>query len=167
MQRSFNAPLSYPSTAFAHCGNFHLLRAPLAGCYISLRFAIDINCLFNCLTCRPPITAECGNFCALPVVREDFRSVEKYLLLLPSLAGSRPNWPNSDLVLLPFFSHTHHWNKRNIFYSIDFEKLFIPLLFQALHTKVSPVGKGEVEDVSSCCCQDAPLNNLPTRTTKR
>lgn len=127
--------LLHPTTAFAHCGKFHLLRAPLAGCYISLRFAIDINSLFNCLTCRPPITAECGNFCALPVVREDFRSVEKYLLLLPSLAGSRPNWPNSDLVLLPFFSHTHHWNRRNIFYSIDFEKLFIPLLFQALHTK--------------------------------
>ena len=107
-KNSQNGGIFVATTAFAHCGKFHLLRAPLAGCYISLRFAIDINSLFNCLTCRPPITAECGNFCALPVVREDFRSVEKYLLLLPSLAGSRPNWPNSDLVLLPFFSHTHH-----------------------------------------------------------
>ena len=106
VQRS--ALLPHHGLCILPCGKFHLLRAPLAGCYISLRFAIDINSLFNCQTCRPPITAKCGNFCALPVVREDFRSVEKYLLLLPSLAGSRPNWPNSDLVLLPFFSHTHH-----------------------------------------------------------
>ena len=106
VQRS--ALLPHHGLCILPCGKFHLLRAPLAGCYISMRFAIDINSLFNCLTCRPPIKAKCGNFCALPVVREDFRSVEKYLLLLPSLAGSRPNWPNSDLVLLPFFSHTHH-----------------------------------------------------------